>query len=122
VAAGREARTLIALRRTLAADGVGVSLAWDAVQLRDLCELVHPQLVVVDLGLPRSAHEAILALGLRRHVPDLVLASDGDDARAFAAAFERLARRERLPRRHEGLGLLLGLATPSAPQAHRAHG
>jgi hypothetical protein len=122
VAAGREARALIALRHALAVDGIGVSLAWDAHQLRDVCELVHPQLVVADLGLPRSAHDAILTLGLRRHVPDLVLAADGDDARAFATAFARTARRERLPRRHEGLGLLLALAVPPAFHPRRAHG
>jgi len=122
VAAGREARALIALRHALASDGFGVSLAWDGIQLREVCELVHPQLVVVDLGLPRNGHEAIVTLGLRRHVPDLVLAPEGDDAKAFGAAFGRVARRERLARRHEGLGVLLGLPAPTVLHARRAHG
>jgi CheY-like chemotaxis protein len=107
VAGGRDAPALLALRRLLAADGLGTSLAWDALQTWDLCDLVQPHMVVLDLGLPRTGHDIVARLGLRRHAPDLVLVPHGDDARAFEAAFARARRRERLPRRHEALATML---------------
>ena len=122
VAGGRDAPALLALRRLLAADGLGASLAWDALQTWDLCELVHPQMVVLDLGLPRGGHDIVARLGLRRSPPDLVLVPHGDDARAFEAAFARARRRERLPRRHEALTGMLGLVIEPALRLGRAHG
>ena len=122
VAGGRDAPALLALRRLLAADGMGVSLAWDSAQTRDLCELVRPQMVVLDLGLPREGHDVVARLGLRRNPPDLVLVPHGDDARAFEAAFARARRRERLPRRHEALAAMLGLEIEPALRLGRAHG
>lgn len=122
VAAGGNAGALLALRRVLGADGIGVSLAWDALQAQDLCELVHPHVVVIDLGLPHGGHELVLRLGLRRWVPDLVVLPAGDDARGFAAAFERARRRERLALRREIVAELT--AGPPAGRLHagRAHG
>jgi hypothetical protein len=122
VAGGRDAPALLALRRLLAADGIGASLAWDAAQTVDLCDLVHPQMVVLDLGLPRGGHEVVARLGLRRVPPDLVLVPHGDDARAFEAAFARARRRERLPRRHEALAAMLGLVIEPALRLGAAHG
>ena len=122
VAGGRDVPALLAIRRLLAADGLGVSLAWDAHQTWDLCELVHPQMVVLDLGLPRGGHDVVARLGLRQHAPDLVLVPGGDDARAFEAAFARARRRERLPRRHEALAAMLGLVPEPALHVTRAHG
>jgi DNA-binding NarL/FixJ family response regulator len=106
----------------LAADGLGASLAWDAAQTWDLCDLVHPEMVVLDLGLPRGGHDVVARLGLRSRPPDLVLVPDGDDARAFEAAFAKARRRERLPRRHEALTAMLGLALEPALRLGRAHG
>jgi len=122
VAGGRDAPALLALRRLLAADGLGASLAWDAAQAWDLCELVRPHLVVLDLGLPRTGHDVVARLGLRPHPPDLVLVPHGDDARAFETAFARARRRERLPRRHEALAAMLGQAVVPALRLGRAHG
>jgi hypothetical protein len=122
VAGGRDAPALLALRRLLAADGLGASLAWDASQTWDLCDLVHPEMVVLDLGLPRGGHDVVARLGLRPRPPDLVLVPDGDDARAFEAAFAKARRRERLPRRHEALTGMLGLALEPALRLGRAHG
>ena len=116
VAAGGNAGALLALRRVLGADGIGVSLAWDALQAQDLCDLVHPHVVVLDLGLPHGGHDLVVRLGLRRYVPDLVLLPAGDDARAFAAAFDRARRRERLALRREVVAELT-----AAPRAGRLH-
>jgi hypothetical protein len=112
VAAGDNAGALLQLRRVLGADGMGVSLAWDALQARDLCDLVHPHVVVLDLGLPRGGHDLVVHVGLRRNVPDLVLLPAGDDARAFADAFERARRRERVVLRREALAALAEPRTP----------
>jgi hypothetical protein len=122
VAAGGNAGALLALRRVLGADGIGVSLAWDALQAQDLCDLVHPHVVVLDLGLPHGGHDLVVRLGLRRYVPDLVLLPAGDDARAFAAAFDRARRRERLALRREVVAELT--AAPPAGRLHAgpAHG
>jgi hypothetical protein len=122
VAAGGNAGALLGLRRVLGADGIGVSLAWDALQAQDLCELVHPHVVVLDLGLPHGGHDLVVRLGLLRYVPDLVLLPSGDDGRAFAASFDRARRRERLPLRREVVADLT--AAPPAGRLHagRAHG
>jgi len=122
VAGGRDVPALLAIRRLLAADGLGVSLGWDAHQTWDLCELVRPQMVILDLGLPRGGHDVVARLGVRGHPPDLVLVPDGDDARAFEAAFARARRRERLPRRHEALAAMIGLVPEPALHVERAHG
>lgn len=122
VAAGENAGALLALRSVLDADGMGVSLAWDALQAQDLCDLVHPHVVVLDLGLPRGGHDLVVHLGLRRNVPDLVLLPSGDDARGFALAFERARRRERVVLRREALAGLVGRPSASALRANPAHG
>jgi len=111
VATGPNPGALLALRRVLTADGIGVSLAWDAVQARDLCELVHPHAVVVDLGVPRGGHELVVWLGLRRAVPDLVLVPGGNDTARFAAAFAGARRHARLPLRREVTAALVAGAT-----------
>lgn len=121
VAAGENAGALLQLRRVLDADGMGVSLAWDALQAQDLCDLVQPHVLVVDLGLPRGGHDLVVHVGLRRSVPDLVLLPAGDDARAFAAAFERACRRERVVRRRDALAALAA-PRPSGLRASLAHG
>jgi hypothetical protein len=93
---------------------MGVSLAWDALQAQDLCDLVHPHVLVLDLGLPRGGHDLVVHVGLRRNVPDLVLLPRGDDARAFAQAFERARRRERIVRRRDALAALAAPRTTAA--------
>jgi hypothetical protein len=122
VAAGSNARALLALRRVLAGDGIGVSLAWDAAQARDLCDLVHPHVLVIDLGLPHGGYDLVVALGLGRRVPDLVVVAAGADARAFAAAFERARRRARLPLRRDALGELFGCASGTGLRPQLAPG
>jgi hypothetical protein len=119
VAAGGNAGALLGLRRVLGADGIGVSLAWDALQAQDLCELVHPHVVVLDLALPHGGHDLVVRLGIKRYVPDLVLLPAGDDGRAFAAAFERARRRERLALRREVVVELT--AAPPAGRLHAGH-
>jgi hypothetical protein len=122
VAAGENAGALLALRSVLEADGMGVSLAWDALQAQDLCDLVHPHVVVLDLALPRGGHDLVVHLGLRRNVPDLVLLPAGDDARAFALAFERARRRERVVLRRDALAGLVGRAAAPGSRANPVHG
>jgi len=124
VAGGRDPAALLAIRRLLTTDGLGVSLGWDAHQTWDLCELVRPQIVVLDLGIPRGGHDVVARLGTRGVPPDLVLVPTGDDARGFEAAFARARRRERLPRRHEALATMLGLGVQALPalRIERAHG
>jgi hypothetical protein len=107
VAAGRDAGALLALRRTLAADGYGVSLAWDDRQVRELYDLVGPQVVVLALDVPRSGHDVVAWLGLRKSPPDLVLVATGDDAPAFEAALRRACRHGRVPGRAHAVATLL---------------
>jgi hypothetical protein len=111
VATGPNAGALLALRRVLAGDGIGVSLAWDAGQARDLCELVHPHAVVVDLGVSRGGHDLVVWLGLRRIVPDLVLVPSGDDSARFTDAFAVARRQARLPLRREAVAALVAGTT-----------
>src|SRR5262249_20591857 len=111
VATGPNAGALLSLRRVLAADGFGVSLARDAVQARGLCEPVHPHAVVVDLAVPRGGHELVVWLALRRSPPDVVLVPSGNDAARFASAFAGARRRQPLPLRREAVAALLAGAS-----------
>jgi hypothetical protein len=109
VAAGRDAPAMLALRRLLAHEGFGVSIAWDAEQARDLCPMVRPHVLCVDLDLPRGGgHGVVAEHGAPAPAPALVLVPGADDARAFATAYRLRAAREPPPRRHEALGMLLG--------------
>src|SRR6185436_11665808 len=61
VTAGADVDALMSLRQALARRGLSVSMAWDAKQAGDLLHVVRPEVVVVDLGLPRRDGYGIVA-------------------------------------------------------------
>jgi CheY-like chemotaxis protein len=88
VTAGADVDGLMSLRQALARRGMSVSMAWDAKQASDLLVVVRPEVVVVDLALPRRDGYAVLArLGTVDPIPSaVVVAGTEDPAPGFAAA------------------------------------
>jgi len=87
VTAGADVDTLMSLRQAMARLGMSVSMAWDAKQAMDLLTVVRPEVVVIDLDLPRQAGYGIMArLSMANPVPCAVVVPGKDDATdAFAA-------------------------------------
>jgi len=87
VTAGADVDTLMSLRQAMARLGMSVSMAWDAKQAMDLLTVVRPEVVVIDLDLPRQAGYGIMArLSMASPVPCAVVVPGKDDATdAFAA-------------------------------------
>ncbi len=88
VTAGADVDALMSLRQALARGGLSVSMAWDGKQAADLLLVVRPEVVVVDLALPRRDGYGIVArLANVDPAPSAVVISAADDASAgFAAA------------------------------------
>lgn len=88
MAAGTDANTFISLRQALTRAGMSVSIAWDAKQASDLLEIVRPQLLVLDLGLPpRGAHGLVAQAATAAPPPVAVLIpGPADPAAGFLAA------------------------------------
>jgi ActR/RegA family two-component response regulator len=88
VTAGADVDTLMSLRQAMARLGMSVSMAWDAKQATDLLTVVRPEVLVIDLDLPRQAGYGILArLSAADPIPCAVIVPGKDDATdAFAAA------------------------------------
>ena len=88
VTAGADVDALMSLRQALARKGLSVSMAWDAKQAADLLQVVRPEVVVVDLALPRRDGYGIVArLAALDPPPSAILVPGPDDAAvAFAAA------------------------------------
>jgi len=87
VTAGADVDTLMSLRQAMARLGMSVSMAWDAKQATDLLTVVRPEVVVLDLDLPRQAGYGILVrLAGADPIPCAVIVPGKDDATdAFAA-------------------------------------
>jgi CheY-like chemotaxis protein len=77
----------MSLRQALSRGGMSVSMAWDGKQAADLLGVVRPEVVVIDLELPRREGYGIVAqLGQLETAPTAVLVpGDDDTAAAFAA-------------------------------------
>jgi hypothetical protein len=86
LAVGADGPAILALRQALARVGLAVSIAWDTKQAVDLLELMRPEIVIVDLGLPpRGGHPLVTALAGALDEPLVVLLPSGqDDEGAFA--------------------------------------
>jgi CheY-like chemotaxis protein len=86
LAVGADGPAILALRQALARVGLAVSIAWDTKQAVDLLELMRPEIVIVDLGLPpRGGHPLVTALAGALDEPLVVLLPSGeDDERTFA--------------------------------------
>jgi len=111
----------MSLRQALARRGISVSMAWDAKQAADLLVVVRPEVVVVDLGLPRRDGYGIVArLGTIEPAPTaLIVPSPEEPAIGFAAVLADSAHTGRLLSRDQ---LLAGtLERSEAPPAERRH-
>jgi ActR/RegA family two-component response regulator len=88
VTAGADVDTLMSLRQAMARLGMSVSMAWDAKQATDLLTVVRPEVVVLDLDLPRQAGYGIVArLATANPIPCAVIVPGKDDATdGFSAA------------------------------------
>ena len=66
---------------------MSVSMAWDANQATDLLGVVKPEVVVIDLELPRrEGYNIVARLATAEPIPSAVLIPGGGDAAgAFAA-------------------------------------
>jgi hypothetical protein len=86
LAVGADGPAILALRQALARVGLAVSIAWDTKKAVDLLELMRPEIVIVDLGLPpRGGHPLVTALAGALDQPLVVLLPSGrDDEAAFA--------------------------------------
>ncbi len=80
LAVGADGPAILALRQALARVGLAVSIAWDTKQAVDLLQLMRPEIVIVDLGLPpRGGHPLVTALAGALDEPLVVLLPSGDD-------------------------------------------
>jgi CheY-like chemotaxis protein len=88
VTAGADVDALMSLRQAMSRRGMSVSMAWDAKQATELLGVVRPEVVVVDLDLPRRDGFSIVArLGSLEPAPvAVIVAAPGDLAAGFAAA------------------------------------
>lgn len=87
VTAGPDVDALMSVRQSMARERMSVSMAWDAKQAMDLLGVVRPEIVLIDLELPRRAGYAIVAgLTAVDPIPHAVLIPGGPEAPdAFAA-------------------------------------
>jgi hypothetical protein len=88
MAAGTDANTFISLRQALTRAGMSVSIAWDAKQASDLLEIVRPQALVLDLGLPPRGAHGLVAQAAAGTPPAIAVLIPGpvDPASGFLAA------------------------------------
>jgi CheY-like chemotaxis protein len=120
VTAGGDVDVLMSLRQALARRGMSVSMAWDAKQASDLLAVVQPELVVVDLALPRrEGYRIVTALTALDPVPHaVVVVPAGEEvAGAFAAVLDEPSPARVAVRRHALLARLV--ARSEAPPAER---
>ena len=74
LAVGSDSATFIPLRQGLMKAGMSVSIAWDLKQASELIDIVHPHVVVLDLGLPaRRAAGFVTELSRVQAPPALVV-------------------------------------------------
>lgn len=74
LAVGSDSATFIPLRQGLMKAGMSVSIAWDLKQASELIDIVHPHVVVLDLGLPaRRAASFVAELSRVQAPPALVV-------------------------------------------------
>jgi CheY-like chemotaxis protein len=88
VTAGADVDALMSLRQAMSRRGMSVSMAWDAKQATELLGVVRPDVVVVDLELPRrDGYSVVARLGSVDPPPTAVIvAAPGDMAAGFASA------------------------------------
>jgi CheY-like chemotaxis protein len=121
VTAGADVDALMSLRQALARRGLSVSMAWDAKQAGDLLHVVRPEVVVVDLGLPRRDGFGIVArFAAADPAPSAVLIPGDDDMpSAFAATLADPAHAGRILTLGQLLGAVLGRS--EAPPVEKRH-
>ena len=97
VTVGADVDALMSLRQALSRQGMSVSMAWDGKQAVDLLEVVRPEVVIVDLALPRrDGYGVLVALSKVTPIPHAVVVGVGDeDAEGFAGLLDdqRMASR-----------------------------
>jgi CheY-like chemotaxis protein len=98
VTAGADVDTLMSLRQALAREGMSVSMAWDGKQARELLGVVRPELVVVDLDLPRGEGYALVAQLAHAGEPATAVLVPGaeDPCAGFATVLTDMVHAERI--------------------------
>jgi CheY-like chemotaxis protein len=121
VTAGAEVDALMSLRQALARGGLSVSMAWDAKQAADLFHVVRPEVVVVDLALPRRDGFGIISrLAALDPPPTAVVLSVADDMQAgFAGVLADPMHSGRMLSLRQVLAQLV--ARSEAPPSERRH-
>ena len=118
VTAGADVDALMSLRQALARRGMSVSMAWDGKQAAELLGVVKPEVMVVDLDLPRREGYAIVAgLGAADPLPITVLVPGTEDpAAAFAAVLADPAHAGRAVPLDRLLGAVLARSEAPPPE------
>jgi CheY-like chemotaxis protein len=121
VTAGADVDALMSLRQALARGGLSVSMAWDAKQAADLLHVVRPEVVVVDLALPRRDGYGIISriAGLDAPPSTVIIAAADDASAGFASALADPAHAVRMLSLRQVLAALL--ARSEAPPTERRH-
>jgi hypothetical protein len=119
ITAGADVDALMSLRQALSRSGMSVSMAWDGKQANDLLGVVRPEVVVIDLDLPRREGYGIVAqVAELETIPTTVLVPGDDDAATgFAAALADPKRAGRAVPLASMLGAIV--AREAAPAADR---
>ena len=119
ITAGADVDALMSLRQALSRSGMSVSMAWDGKQAADLLGVVRPEVLVIDLDLPRREGYGIVAQAaeLEAMTTTVLVPSDDDVATGFAAVLADPRRAGRVV----PLASLLGsiVARDPAPAADR---
>jgi CheY-like chemotaxis protein len=96
VTVGADVDALVSLRQALARQGMSVSMAWDGKQAADLFTMVKPEVIVLDLDLPRDGYAIAGRLAALEPIPAAVFIAGKDDANGFAVVLRDPAHTQRI--------------------------
>jgi CheY-like chemotaxis protein len=114
VAVGPDQERFSRLRTALARQHLSVTLAWHAAQALQLVRTSRPDLVLVDLGLPRlEGHLLVAQLATVDPPPSLLLLGGPGDEAQFSAVLRQLVVQRAMRARDEVLAsVLCGCESP----------
>jgi len=114
-AAGRDAEALMRMRQALSREGLSVSMARDAKQANELIAMVKPQVIVLDLALPRrEGYDLVMRTGGADPPPGLVLVlAEAEPAAIFGEKLREPGALERGMQAKQWLTALLARKLPA---------